>query len=283
MKANNQFIQSQATYGSRGEAILEAAPQLGLQLYIILLSMSATDKQWLSVITSAATISLPNIENYISSRGGDFGPKSIIKNILVFLPACLFKILSVSIIAVFLRGWAILVIVAIIILVSVTLGITLCCHALFDEADELRQYWECVFLSWLTLAGLGRTQWAAVFRLMSTITVTIIYSFILGIILAVCNVDPDYGYAYSAVLSWSKLELVKEPLYLHFLQGFTIGLGWISFLLDIILAWCKSHDWRSHNWGPLSKAVDCFVDPIDQEAGFWERAVLLQGLKYNMK
>ena len=45
MKTKNLFIQSQATYGSRGEAILEAAPQLGLQLYIILLSMSATDKQ----------------------------------------------------------------------------------------------------------------------------------------------------------------------------------------------------------------------------------------------
>ena len=113
LKANNQFIQSQATYGSRGEALLEAAPQLGLQLYIILLSMSATDKQLLSIITSSATISLPCIESYISARGGEFGLKSIIKNILVFLPACLFKIMSVSILAVFLRGWAILLILAI--------------------------------------------------------------------------------------------------------------------------------------------------------------------------
>ena len=52
MKHDNQLIQCQATYGSRGEAILEAAPQLGLQLYIILLSMSPKENQLLSVITS---------------------------------------------------------------------------------------------------------------------------------------------------------------------------------------------------------------------------------------
>ena len=33
-KVDNKLLHSQSTYGSRGEAILEAAPQLGLQLYI---------------------------------------------------------------------------------------------------------------------------------------------------------------------------------------------------------------------------------------------------------
>ena len=92
--------------------------------------------------------------------------------------------------------------------------------------------------------------------------------------------DPDSVNIYGAGFSWSELELVNEPLYLNILLGFTIGIGWISFLLDIILAWCKSRDWRSHNWGPLTKAVDWFVDPMDQEASFWDRAVLLQGVQY---
>ena len=113
---------------------------------------------------------------------------------------------------------------------------------------------------------------------MSTLTITIIYSLILGIILAICNVDPNIGYVNEYGLFWSELELVKNPFYLTFLLSFTIGLGWISFLMDIILACCKAHDWRSHNWGPLRKAVDWFVDPQDQEAGFWDEAVLLQGL-----
>ena len=280
---NNQLIQSQATYGGRGEAILEAAPQLGLQLYIIILSMSASEKQWLSVITSAATISLPFIENFISARGGDFGIKEIIKNIFIILPACLFKILSVSILAVFLRGWLIPVIVGIIILVFVTLAITYRRFGFLYEDGNGQQAGECIYLSWLTLGGLGRSKDAAICRLVSTLTVTITYSLILGTVLAICNLDPDSGYVYAAGLSWSDLQLVKEPFHLNILLYSTIGLGWISYLLDIFLVWCKSHDWRSHKWGPLRDLVEWFVDPLDKETGFWDRAVLLEGLRYKME
>ena len=79
-------------------------------------------------------------------------------------------------------------------------------------------------------------------------------------------------------MKWSELEIVKDIFKLNMLLCSTIGLGWISFLLDIIITWCKSHDWRSHNWGPLKKVVNWFVDPLDKEAGFWDEAVLLQAL-----
>ena len=268
IKSNNKFIQSQSTYGSRGEAIFEAAPQLCLQLYIVLLSMSATQKQWLSIITSVATISLPNIENYVLAKGDEYGPKAIIKNICVFLPASLFKVLSVSLLAVFLRGWVILVIVATIILVlvalaiaSVALMITGRRHKFHNEEDDdLRQLLECVLLSWLTLAGLWRGKRTVLLRLVSTLTVTITYSLILMIILVICNVDSDYGYVCGAGLSWSELELVKNPLHLNLRLGCTIGLGWISLLVDVLLAWAK------------------FMDPQDKQVGFWDRAVLLEGL-----
>ena len=285
IKSDNKFIQSQSTYGSRGEAILEAAPQFGLQVYIVLLSMSGTQNQWFSIFSSAASISLPNIENYVSARGGDFGPKAIIKNIWVFLPACLFKVLSVSLLAVFLRGWVILVIVAIIVLVYVALRITDRCYDLSGKEKDGQQAWECVFLSWLTLAGLGRSKVAVVYRLVSTLLVTIIYSLILGIILAISNDDPTSGYIHGAGLSWADLELVKDPLYLNLLLGSTIELGWISLLVDVLLAWIKSHDWRSHNWGSFySKAVDKFVDEDEGgDAGFWNRAVRLEGLQYTRR
>ena len=102
--------------------------------------------------------------------------------------------------------------------------------------------------------------------------------------MVICNVDPDIGYIYGAGFSWSELKLVKDPLLLNILLGFTIGLGWISFLLDFILAWCKAHDWRSYNWGPLTKAVIWFVDDDEgEDVGFWARAVPLEGLQYIMK
>ena len=73
LKPNNKFVQSQSIYGSRGEAILEAAPQMILQLYGVLLSMKPSMNQTFSIITSAATLSLPNIENYVSARARNFG------------------------------------------------------------------------------------------------------------------------------------------------------------------------------------------------------------------
>ena len=70
--------------------------------------------------------------------------------------------------------------------------------------------------------------------------------------------DPASGYIYGAGYSWDELAIVKNPFYLNLLLVTTICLGWISFLVDIILAWCKNHK--------------------DKETGFLDEAVLLQGL-----
>ena len=144
----------------------------------------------------------------------------------------------------------------------------------------MKQGFECAFYSWLTLVSLGRSKYAANYRFVSGLLVTIIYSLILTVILCVCNVDSDSGYIHGAGFNWSDLELVKQPRYLNILLVFTISLGWTSLMLDIISAWCKSHDWRSHNWGPLKCVVEWFVDPHDDDATFWERTVLLQ-TRYN--
>ena len=260
-KSGNTLLQSQATYGSRGEGILEAAPQFGLQIYIVMLTLNPTMNQVLSILTSAATLSLPNIENFVTARGGDFGFKSIVKNILIFLPACLFKILSVAIFCVFLRGWVVLIIVGTIGLVFAALILVYFCCDIFKPEDQIQddndqQGFECTILAWLTIAGLGKTKLAAVFRLVSTLTVTITYSLLLGTLMIICNgnVDQDFGYVYGFGFQWSDLEIAKDPFYLNLLLGSTIGIGWISFLMDIIITipWCK--------------------------AGFWKEAVLLQGL-----
>ena len=130
-------------------------------------------------------------------------------------------------------------------------------------------------LTGVALASLGRRRDGAVDRLWSNLFITIIYSLILTVILCVCNVDSDSGYIHGAGFNWSDLELVKQPRYLNILN-FTIGLGWTTLVLDFISAWCKSHDWRSHNWGPLKSIVDWFVDPQEDDATFWEKTVLLQ-------
>ena len=283
-KATNRFVQSQSGYGTRGEAILEAAPQLGLQLYIVMLSLDPTLNQILSIITSAATLSLPNIENYISARGGDFGFKTIIKNIPVFLPASLFKVFSVSILCVFLKGWTILIIVVIILMLLGCMRITSHCYSLSDDDADTQQGWESLLFSWLTITSLGWSKDAAVYRLVSTIIVTIIYSLILTIILVICNVDASvHIHTAGGGLNWYSREIVRQPFYLNLFISSTIGLGLTSLVLDIIITWCKFHHWRSHNWGPLKSIVEWFVDDEDDKAGFWDGAVLLQGIQYKRR
>ena len=69
IKPNNLLLKAQSTLGARGESILEASPQFTLQCYIILSTLRSPDlTQWLSICTSALTISLKNIEHYVTAR-----------------------------------------------------------------------------------------------------------------------------------------------------------------------------------------------------------------------
>ena len=69
VKPNNQLLKAQSTLGSRGESILEAAPQFGLQCYIVFLSLTPLGWiKWISIITSALSLSLTNIEQYVTAR-----------------------------------------------------------------------------------------------------------------------------------------------------------------------------------------------------------------------
>ena len=85
--------------------------------------------------------------------------------------------------------------------------------------------------------------------------------------------DPLYNYL-------ENLRLLKNSEELNFLVTLTIGLGWLTLVLDIIIASCKSIDWRSYNWGPLTPAIEWFVDPVDDNLDFFGRSVFLEGWKY---
>ena len=280
----NRFPQSQSSHGSRAEAILEAAPQLGVQIYIALLSMKPSLKQKLSILSSAATISIPIIETYVSARRMKFGFKSIMQNGLVFLSTSLFKVASVSIIGVFLNHWAILLIFGVIILVFVCL---LSLEKFCDMGptkrkknknnmvinDRKQQFMECVFLSWATLTNLGNIKRAAFFRLVSTFLITTIYTVILTLFLIISDTNVTDGYTYLILrtgITWSELPFVnlQNGLYVNLILGLTIFLGWVSFLLDLVTAGLKFY---------------CCGSAEDKEKSFWDGAILLEGFKYLSK
>ena len=142
-----------------------------------------------------------------------------------------------------------------------TASLTLVC------SDRKQQLMECVFLSWITLTSLGENKRAAIFRLISTILITTIYSIILSVFLIICNTDASAGYTYiirGDGVTWSEKPFVylQDGFYLNLILGFTICLGWVSFLLDLVTATIKFYCCGS------------------VERSFWDGAILLEGFKY---
>ena len=152
----------------------------------------------------------------------------------------------------------------------VSLDITRRCYNL--QKSDWRQGAECV-MSWLTITNLGRSKAAALLRLVSTLFWTITHTITLSVILAICHTDPGivnigHGDWYEIGEHWSDLPLALDLSTLNILLISTLCLGWGSLVLDVITAAVKNH-YRSRD------------NTEDQEeASFWDGAILLEGLKY---
>ena len=250
-KPNNKLLKAQTTMGRR---IRGAAPQFALQCWIVLLSLTPTWSHWFSLITSALTLITTNIEHFVTeekkakskreyynfivtSKESEktFGPMSILKNIAVFLPASLFRILSVSILFVFFDMLIMYILLGYCIVLAVFLEITTRCYKL-RERDGWQQFWECWMMSFLTMTNLGRGKTAALYRMVSSFFWTIIHTITLLVILGICNTDPVIVSIGNDWLIWSKLALVQDLITLNALLISTISMGWLALVADVITA-----------------------------------------------
>ena len=90
----------------------------------------------------------------------------------------------------------------------------------------------------------------------------IYYTLVLASIMVMYYFYPDFSLPVGLVATdWSKLPLLKETNTVNMLLASTISLGWISLLLDLLLAGLK---YCCRNSKP----------------NFWDETVLLQGHKY---
>ena len=122
-------------------------------------------------------------------------------------------------------------------------------------------------MSWLTITNLGRGKAAAICRLVSTLYWTIAHTITFTVILAICNTDPgivDVDWLWEG---WSELPLVQNLFTLNILLVFTLCLGWLSLVLDVITAAVKNY-YRSKN------------SDTEEKVSFWDNAIIFEGLKY---
>ena len=268
---SSKFLESQDKVGGRGETILEAAPQLTLQCYIVLLSLSPSRSQLFSIGTSILALPIPIVEQYETIKSKELGIMSIFK-IFVLLPASLFKLFSFAIICLFFR-WPVTMYISIgyLILLGFFLLITFFYYNKHDgKHNGWKQLRECFTLSWLTITNIERNETAALFRMVSSIFWNTAHSITIAVILYICNDDPSYIDIFGNV-KWSELALVQDISMLNILLITTIGLGWISLWMDMIYANVKycyksSKNTKDQTWN-----------------GFWQGALLLEGLSYLCK
>ena len=191
---------------------------------------------------------------------------------MVFATASLFKVLTLSILAVFFKagaffmipGYFFLIIFGYCFVLLIFLGITVRCYNL---KNWWQQFGESLVISWLTITNLESGKTAAICRLVSILYWTTAHTITFTVIIAICNTDPGIVND-GKQLVWSELPLVHDLFTLNILLISTICLGWGSLVLDVITAAVKNH-YRSRN------------NTEDQEeASFWDGAILLEGLKY---
>ena len=210
--------------------------------------------------TGLTSIELASIE--VKSKD-TFGLKSILTNIAVFVPASLFKILSLSILMLAFGLDIVLIGIVPVLCLMLLIICQCCCCCNREETDFCQHLWECSMecsvLSWLSIANLGRGKAAALCRLMSTVYWTIAYTLMLLWFLS--HPYDDYKFPEG---------LTEDHLTMTCLLIFIICLGWITLLLDVITATIKYCCCGSSN------------NNLDQEekASFWDGAILLEGMKY---
>ena len=256
--------------GSRGEAILEAAPQFALQCYIALNTLDPDWTHYFSIITSALTLSIPNIEQYVTARSEEFGPKSILKNIAVFCPGSLFRILTLSILGVFLNMWAGALISVFMEILALILIIIIRWYKLSEEKGTWQQFGECCLLSWLTITNLANGKTSALFRMLSSVFWTVVHTVFLVDILNSYKNGNKYA-IWTYYDNRSANNLVQNPFILHIVLISTLCLGWLALVQDVITTAAKYCCCRPRDNNKKDQ---------DNKASFWDGAIFLEGMKY---
>ena len=236
LRPSSKLVKYQNMVCSRGECMYESTPQLCFQLYILLSSLQPSWTASLSMITSALSLSVPNIEKFLHSRG-----KVDIWNILKYLPIfffnSIFKVASLSIIFVFFKILS-LAFFPLHVILNIMFGARMKRnHFLLNEtSNDLNQQGCEVLLSCFTITNLQHTRVAGLYRLQNTFLCLLTKSLILITIAAICNIAPDTVTVPSITgdIVWAELPIVQDIFLLNLMVGLTLACGLLSLVLDMV-------------------------------------------------
>ena len=95
MVRNSKLIQNMAKVASEGEVVFESAPQLTLQLYIVLSTLNQNGWTWFSITTSILSLLVSLVHSQYIENLPENTWKDYIKSAIVILPNMIFRVLSI--------------------------------------------------------------------------------------------------------------------------------------------------------------------------------------------
>ena len=226
---------------SLAQSILESAPQLALQVFIVLTENAWPNyqSQMMSMILSCLMMSYPETEKYLIQLQ-PYSFFSVIKYLPVFMANIAFRALSCSVLFRFFSFFYGVVIMAMLGLAMALIGFLTAKFRhpeLTAEEDFKHLLGEMALLHCLTVPCLKNSPAARYLRKFSFYAGLGLNTALLLMLLVVCNLKIKVHFPCRPIfqdcqLSWQDYAVVKDIATLNIVISSIIGLGLVSLVLD---------------------------------------------------
>ena len=232
---HNSFVRLQRQIIFQSEALLEATPQLCLQLYIL---FDRSDRrpnlvQLISIISSSLALCLPATERYLTEKTGK--EAQMLEQILYFPLFCtvtIFRVTSISLLIIFFSCvWTLLFLLLNSLLLSFLFR-KLEMRSLGGSCSGVASAREGVTNAMVRVTNLEASQVSCWWRRSTFLYYLGLYTFLLTTILLLCNLYPgNWVWAPEKLdyVQWEQLQIFK---YVNYVIPATLTSGLLSLLMD---------------------------------------------------
>ena len=245
LRPTNKLVVNQNKIVCVAEGILEASPQLVLQLFIVLRRFQEpTTGQLLSMITSAFSLTVPSILYFLENRSRrELSTVEKMKKMIKFFPVFFFNMIfraaSLSLFCLFFTTFMIIFLPVYIAILYRFLNLLGSYYNVQHDEEFQHHVRSCFSLNFLTITNLQNSRCAKMCRKVSAYFNIVVYILAQLFILLLCLFHSDIGNIKIPLsgVKWNDLPMAKNKEKMTFYVTINIMIGITSILWDIILQW----------------------------------------------